>query len=109
MAASTTTKDVQLRVKQLREVCGFASQNEMAAFLGISPNRWNNVERGMPLSMDLANILCDKIPGLTIDWLVRGSFLGVSTDLAYRLGAPPMSGPRSPISPLITTRLPRRS
>lgn len=38
---------------------------------------WNNVERGHPLSKQMAILLVRKIQGLTTDYLWFGSFRGV--------------------------------
>jgi transcriptional regulator with XRE-family HTH domain len=93
---------VQGRVKRLRVAHGLHSQQAMAAYLGVSFNRWNNVERGLPLGHDLAVVLCQRFPGLTLDWLYFGRSEGVSLDLARRLGeAPPSDDPLTP------TRQPR--
>lgn len=80
---------VQDRVKRLRESVGMVSQQAMANYIGVSFNRWNNVERGLPLGHDLAVILCQRVPGLTLDWLYFGKPDGLPLDLARRLGEVP--------------------
>src|SRR6476660_8522639 len=88
---------VSARCKELRLVMEFPQSSAFAKFLGVSPQRWNNVEIGMPLSRDLAMTLVRKIPGLTLDWLYRARAEGVSLDLARLLDAstPPKRATRS--------------
>jgi DNA-binding XRE family transcriptional regulator len=88
------------RVKRVREYLGYSSQKEFSDFLGISRKRWNNVENGFPLSKDIANILCRKVPGLTLDYLYNGSLSGLPHAMAQALGnfAPPLRGTTSPVS-----------
>jgi hypothetical protein len=51
----------------------------------ITPNRWNNFERGYPLSKDVAFNLVRWIPGLSLDWLWHGERRGLTFDLVARL------------------------
>jgi hypothetical protein len=52
---------------------------------GFGIQQWSNFENGYPLSRTAANRLCDRIPGLTIDWLQRGETGGLTVQLATRL------------------------
>lgn len=89
------------RVKRLRLAHDLKTQQAMSDFIGVEFNRWNNVERGLPLSHDLAVRLCQKFPGVTLDWLYFGKADGLPLELARRIGeAPkgttaPSKGPRS--------------
>ncbi len=74
------------RMTQLREAMGFEFQNVFADWLGIEPNRWNNFERGKPVSNDVAQLLVRKCPGLSLDWIYNGSLTGLSVAMAKRLG-----------------------
>lgn len=87
--ATLKTETVHLRVKRLRKALDIGSQQAMADYLGVSVNRWNNVERGLSLGLDLATRMCMKIPGLTLDWLYFGKPEGLSQGLAQRLGELP--------------------
>ena len=78
---STTT-----RLRLLRKVHGYETGAAFAAFLGISVQRWNNVEIGHPLGKDLAFTLVKKIPGLSLDWLFYGNPAALPVELAKRLG-----------------------
>jgi transcriptional regulator with XRE-family HTH domain len=82
----------QQRAVRLRVALDIATQQAMAEHLGVSFNRWNNVERGMSLGHDLAVIMCQRIPGLTLDWLYFGRVEGISMDIAQRLGEMPKTG-----------------
>jgi len=75
------------RARVLREAMGYDSAIAFAAFLGVSPQRWNNVEVGYPLSRDMAFLLVSKVPGLSLDWLYFGRADGLPLELARRLGA----------------------
>lgn len=85
------TGAVPLRLKQIRVLLEFEGQQQMADFLDVSFNRYNNVERGSPLSHDLAVRICQKVPGMTLDWLYFGKTDGLPLGLAKRLGEVPMA------------------
>ena len=74
------------RLKLLREVLGYQQSTMFAAFLGVSPQRWNNVENGKPLGHEMAIRLVRAVPGLTLDWLYFGKPDGLPLELARRLG-----------------------
>lgn len=61
------------------------NQRQFAAWLGVGPQRWNNVENGMPLSRSLEAILCRKIVGLRPEWLREGDSTRMNLELAQRL------------------------
>lgn len=75
-----------LRMQRLREAMGFQEQTAWARHLGIQVARWNNVEGRMPVSIEVALILVNKYPGLTLDWIYRGSVAGLTVDMATKLG-----------------------
>ena len=87
------------RMRHLRQAMGFAQAKEFAAWLGIGEDRWGNVERGYPLSADLARLLVQRIHGLSVDWLWFGKGDGLSPRMASMLGV----GPPSP-SPSLKKR-----
>jgi hypothetical protein len=49
-------------------------------------NSWNNVERGHPLSKEVALLLVNKCPGVTLDWLFLGKVEGLTLQMARALG-----------------------
>ena len=66
-----------VRMRQLRErigpQIGAANQRVWAEkILGIEYRRWNNFERGWPLSVEVAEILMRRVPGLELNYLMRG-------------------------------------
>lgn len=87
MAVKTGKDDpIARRVRHLRETLGYESPGAFAAVLGYSPQRWGNVENGLPLSRDIAFKLVQIVPGLTLDWLYFGKPDGLPLELARRLG-----------------------
>jgi len=81
MGRNSTKNDVSERLIALRIVVAGENQTRFAAQLGFEIKRWNNFERGLPLSKDAAIQLVTKIPGLTLDWL----FLGKEDGLPIKL------------------------
>ena len=82
------------RLLQLRRAMGIGTQTAMAIALGIEVSRWNNFERGhSPLSLEVANRICARFPGVTLDWLIRGNPSGLPLELAKRLGELPNATP----------------
>lgn len=64
---------------------GYHTAQSFADFLGVSLQRLNNVENGFPLGLDLARRIRNRVPGVTLDWLLEGDGRGLSVDLADRL------------------------
>jgi hypothetical protein len=60
---------------------------KFAKQIGVKIQLWNNAEMGVAVSKKLEDILVEKIPGLTIDWIRRGRFEGISEQLVRKLGA----------------------
>jgi hypothetical protein len=60
------------RLKCLRYAMAKDNQSAFAAMLGIEPKRWNNMERGHPLSKEVAFLIIRRWPDITLDWLFRG-------------------------------------
>jgi hypothetical protein len=58
---------------------------QFATWIGVDYPRWNNYERGYALPTPIALILCQKVPGLTLDWIYRGRLEGMTLDLVRRL------------------------
>jgi transcriptional regulator with XRE-family HTH domain len=84
------------RIIRLRERLGYKHGAAFARFLGVSKARWNNFERGYPLSKEMIFLLCEKIDGLTSDWLYFGRTRGMTDDLLVRLGERNGSVPNGP-------------
>ena len=62
-AAKNLIPDLPLRLKALRFMIAGENQTSFAARIGIEVKRWNNFERGSPLSKEIAILLVQKIPG----------------------------------------------
>ena len=77
------------RLRQLRQARGHLHANSFARYLNIPASRWNNLERGFPLSKEVALLLVRKVPGLSLDWLYLGKTDGLSVRLGRALGAIP--------------------
>ena len=73
--------EVARRLRTLRHVISGENQTAFAQRIGIEVQRWNNFERGLPLSKPVAFLLVGQVPGLTLDWL----FLGVEDGLPIKL------------------------
>lgn len=80
-----------VRMRRLREVLGYKTSLSFATYLGISPQRLNNVENGSPISSALSALICRKVPGMTEDWLRHEKLDGLPYQLAVRL-APGSAG-----------------
>jgi len=72
------------RARQLREAVA-RNQVEFARLLGIPFNRWNNFERGLPVSRPIFDALRQAIPGFSADWLMYGETRGLGPELRHRL------------------------
>jgi len=74
------------RMRFMRERLGYKRSAEFARFLGVSPQRWNQVETGAePLSRQLAQLIIEKIPGMTLEWLYFEARRDPNFELMHRL------------------------
>ena len=73
------------RMRHLRQAWGFKTSSAFAKFLGISEERWNNVENGYPVSVAVAKLLYEKAD-VSIDYTWRGECGGLSGMQMKRLG-----------------------
>lgn len=71
----------------LREALGYDTQLGFATYLGYSMQRYNNWERGTNVPHNVALEIVRRVPGLTTDWLYRGSLDGVSYSLVQKIQA----------------------
>jgi len=76
-AKAESDEAVADRLKLLRRVVSGESQTAFAARLGIETKRWNNFERGSPLSKEVAFLIVKKFPNVTLDWLWLGNADGM--------------------------------
>jgi transcriptional regulator with XRE-family HTH domain len=76
---------VTRRLQIVRTMKSGDNQAEFARQLGISRTRWNNLECGYPLSMQMAYMLTNLVDGLTIEWLIEGRDYYLPAPLRARL------------------------
>ena len=77
--------EVAVRIKLLRIAIFRDNQRAFAERIEVEYKRWNNYERGLPLSLQIAIQLIEHIPGLTLDWIFLGRTDGLSPALAREL------------------------
>lgn len=61
------------RLRIMREIIAGDNQTEFAKRLGVDFKRWSNYERGYPVPREVAFILHDKFPGMSIEWIWFGT------------------------------------
>lgn len=66
------TEAIRRRLVAIRKLVAGDNQAAFARRLGIKPNRWNNLERGFPLSLNIAFMLVKAVNGLTIGYITQG-------------------------------------
>lgn len=66
------------RLRIMREIISGDNQTDFAKRLGIDFKRWSNYERGYPIPREVAFILRDKFPGMSIEWIWFGSQASLS-------------------------------
>ena len=84
-------EDIAQRLQRLEEALEgteYGATSRMARRLEIGFTRWHNAKSGGGLSQNLTLILLEQIPGLSVDWLLRGRPEGLSYEMARVLGAP---------------------
>jgi transcriptional regulator with XRE-family HTH domain len=81
-SASAEAVAARLRVVRMMRA---QTQTAFADFLGIETTRWNQIERGSPLSKEVALLIVARIPGITLDWLFLGKTGGLTVMLLQEL------------------------
>lgn len=91
-ANAVNNQAVRERLKSLREAYRIESQEKMADRLSIPSDRYNSAERpkGNGLSLEVAIRICERFPGVTLDWLFLGKTALLPFDLANALGGRPI-------------------
>jgi hypothetical protein len=72
------------------------NQTAFAARLDIEVRRWNNFERGSPLSKEVAFLIVKKFPDITLDWLWLGNPNGLTVKRQRELEQAARSPPFRP-------------
>lgn len=80
-----SNSEVAKRLQALRYHLAGNNQTAFGKRYDIDVKRWNNFERGLSLSKPIAFLLCQKIPGLTLDWLFLGNESGLPVKLQREL------------------------
>lgn len=62
-----------------------ATKADFANLLGMKPTRWNNLESGYPCTIQIARLIKEKIPGVTIAYIYEGITTNVPTDMVEKL------------------------
>jgi hypothetical protein len=75
------------RLKLLWKANGYPTSASFAEALGISAGRLSNAENGHPLSIEVARLIKNVVPGVTLDWLYDGDEAGLTVSLQRRLRA----------------------
>lgn len=86
-AGDDTDADVAIRCRVLTRLYAQGNSSLFAANVGISPTRWNNIERSGALSKDVARQIYRKYPEVSLDWLVRGRDDGLTKPRSDELAA----------------------
>lgn len=73
------------RLRLFREVIAVRSQQDIADALGIDLKRWNNYERGYPIPREIAFLIREKFPGMSVEWLWWGDMGNLSSKYTRRL------------------------
>lgn len=88
------TADIRARLERLRAVFEIGSQSEMARRLGVSDDAYHVAERQGRLGLAIALAICQKFPGVTMDWLFHGNPAGMPFDLLKRISELPGASDR---------------
>ena len=75
-----------VRLQNLRERMGYKKPGPFAKMLGVSISIWSGAEKGVPVSRRTAAILCEKIPGLSYDWIYTGDTRYLGDQIRMILG-----------------------
>src|SRR3974390_753952 len=77
----------QRRLRLLREIISGERQADFARRLGIPAKRWNNYERGFPVSREIAFMIWHAFPGMSIEWIWFGATGNLSEYYRERIRA----------------------
>lgn len=80
-------RDVAIRCRVLTRVYADGNSTTFAERVGLSANRWNNIENSGALSKDVTRKIIRKFPEVSIDWLWRGKDDGLAKPRIDELAA----------------------
>jgi len=84
-ASERANDPIPKRLRELRKAEGYDTAKEFAVMLGETPSRYGNIEAGSGLSIAIAQLIVEKVPGCSLDWLYNGKEDGLSVSLRNRL------------------------
>lgn len=91
--------DIGERLRLLRLALDMSVAAQFAAYIGIEPQTYNNWERGRQRpQLDMALLICRRVPGLTLDWIYLGEAAGLPMGLNDKLIEAAASLPSMPAS-----------
>jgi hypothetical protein len=73
------------RLRIMREIISGDNQTAFAKRLGLDFKRWSNYERGYPIPREVAFMLHDKFPGMSIEWIWFGSTASLAADYLHKI------------------------
>ncbi len=81
------------------------TQRRLCQLTGLSTSAWNNAETGdSRIGVDSAILLC-QATGITLDWIYRGSRVGLPTGISEAIALVEREPPR-PKKPRVSARSP---
>lgn len=83
--AQGANQPVSQRLRALRQAEGYETALAFANKLGISPARYGNIEAGSNLSIQVAQLIVEKVHGMSLDWLYNGKEEALPLALRRRL------------------------
>lgn len=78
---------IRRRLIVIRNYVARDNQAEFARRLGIAPTRWNNMERGFPLTLKVTFLLIKNVEGLTTGYITHGHTERLPASLKRQLAA----------------------
>jgi transcriptional regulator with XRE-family HTH domain len=86
--SSAANEPIPKRLRQLRQALNYEFAKDFADKLGVSHNRYGNIEAGSNLSIEIAQLIVQKFPGMSLDWLYNGRPNGLSAEMRQALAPP---------------------
>lgn len=76
---------IRRRLIVIRKYMAGDNQADFARQLGLAPSRWNNLERGFPLTLKVTFLLIKAVEGLTTSYITHGYTERMPTALKRQL------------------------
>jgi len=78
---------IRRRIIAIRRHVARDNRAAFARHLGISPTRWNNIERRTPLTLTVAELITERVEGVTIEYIMDGDTKHMPAVLRCKLAA----------------------